>query len=177
MAARFLRGRRRTLRNRPSSATVKTQSITFVLSIMLGCLAAHAQDQTGKLGPVGPAPGSLRKDKVPQGPTPKMPDGKPDLSGVWTPTNFMLMGGQPSLQPWADALYKERRANLSKDDPEGSCLPAGVPRISPFPMKLIQTPAVVVMLEEGNVHSYRQFFLDGRGHPKDLEPLWMGDRK
>ena len=42
-------------------------------------------------------------------------------------------------------------------------------------MKLVQTPALVVMLEEGNIHSYRQFFLDGRGHPKDLEPLWMGD--
>ncbi len=42
-------------------------------------------------------------------------------------------------------------------------------------MKFVQTPALVVMLEEGNVHSYRQFFLDGRNHPKDIEPLWMGD--
>jgi hypothetical protein len=34
---------------------------------------------------------------------------------------------------------------------------------------------LVLMLDEGNVHSYRQFFLDGRGHTKDLGPLWMGD--
>ena len=128
----------------------------------------------GKLGPVGPGAGQLRKDNAPKGPTPKMPDGKPDFSGVWNPTNFIAMG-QPSLTPWADALYKERRANLSKDDPEGHCLPAGVPRISPFPMKMVQTPTLVVMLDEGNVHSYRQFFLDGRGHAKDLDPLWMGD--
>jgi hypothetical protein len=151
------------------------QSMNFVLAIALGCLAARSQDQTGKFGPVGPGPATQRKGSAPEGPTPKTPDGKPDLSGVWTPVNFMLMGGQPSLQPWADALYKERRANLSKDDPEGHCLPAGVPRISPFPMKLVQTPTLVVMLDEGNIHSYRQFFLDGRGHPKDLDPLWMGD--
>src|SRR5580658_4102482 len=125
-------------------------------------------------GPAGPGAGALQKDTAPKGPTPRMPDGKPDLSGVWNPLNFIAMG-QPSLQPWADALYKERRANLSKDDPEGHCLPAGVPRISPFPMKMVQTPSLVVMLEEGNVHSYRQFFLDGRGHAKDLDPLWMGD--
>ena len=147
---------------------------TIVLAMLaLGCLPSFAQQQTGKFGPVGPETRE-RKDKVAQGPAPKMADGKPDFSGVWTPTNFFAMG-QPSLQPWAEALYQERRANLSKDDPEGHCLPAGVPRISPFPMKLVQTPTLVVMLEEGNIHSFRQFFLDGRGHPKDLNPLWMGD--
>src|ERR1700722_6155837 len=154
---------------------VKTQSLHYVVIALAFVALAAAQDQTGKFGSVGPAPGTLRKDKIPEGPTPKMPDGKPDMSGVWTPTNFISMGGQPALQPWADALYKERRGNLSKDDPEGHCLPAGVPRISPFPMKLVQTPSLVVMLDEGNIHSYRQFFLDGRGHAKDLDPLWMGD--
>jgi hypothetical protein len=153
----------------------KTRFFNLVVSALAFAALAAAQDQAGKFGPVGPGPATQRKGTAPQGPAPKMPDGKPDLSGVWTPTNFMSMGGQPSLQPWADALYKERRANLSKDDPEGQCLPAGVPRISPFPMKLVQAPTLVVMLDEGNVHSYRQFFLDGRGHPKDLDSLWMGD--
>lgn len=136
-------------------------------------VAAAAQGPSGKFGPVGPT-AAPPKDTAPKGPTPKMPDGKPDFSGVWDPTNFASIG-QPSLQPWAEALYKERRANLSKDDPEGHCLPAGVPRISPFPVKVVQTSKLVVLLEEGNIHSYRQFFLDGRGHPKDPEPLWMGD--
>jgi hypothetical protein len=158
---------------------VETQSTRLVVAaiaaVALGCFTSPAQDQSGKFGPVGPGAAAQRKGIAPHGPAPKTPDGKPDLSGVWTPTNFMLVGGQPSLQPWADALYKERRANLSKDDPEGHCLPTGVPRISPFPMKLVQTPTLVLMLDEGNIHSYRQFFLDGRGHPKDLNPLWMGD--
>ena len=104
-----------------------------------------------------------------------MPDGKPDFSGVWTPGGTFGNIGQVPLQPWAEAVYKERRANLSKDDPEGHCLPAGVPRISPFPYKIVQTPKLVVILDEGNVHSYRQLYLDGRGHDKNLGPLWMGD--
>ena len=91
-----------------------------------------------------------------------MPDGKPDLSGVWTPGLSFTQMGQVPLQPWAEELYKQRRANLSKDDPEGHCLPAGVPRISPFLQKFVQTPTLLVILDEGNIHSYRQVFLDGR---------------
>jgi len=112
---------------------------------------------------------------APTGPTPRMADGKPDLQGVWNPGLTFMNVGQPSLQPWAEALYKERRANLSKDDPEGHCLPAGVPRISPFPQKIVQTPTLVVILDEGNIHSYRQVYLDGRKHLEDSGPLWMGD--
>ena len=50
-----------------------------------------------------------------------------------------------------------------------------MPRISPFPYKIVQKPTLVVILDGGNIHSYRQFFLDGRGHPKDPDPLWMDD--
>jgi hypothetical protein len=131
----------------------------------------------GKFGPVGPEgqKGKSKGPAAPSGPTPRMPDGKTDFQGVWTPGGtFGNMGGLPSLQPWADALYKERRANLSKDDPEGHCLPAGVPRISPFPYKIVQTPTLLVILDEGNIHSYRQVALD-RGHAPDPGPLWMGD--
>ena len=49
-----------------------------------------------------------------------------------------------------------------------------MPRISPFPQKLVQTNNLFVILDEGNVHSYRQVFLDGRGHAKGLDQLWMG---
>jgi len=41
----------------------------------------------------------------PSGPTPKMPNGKPDFSGVWNPGLGFATLGQVSLQPWADALY------------------------------------------------------------------------
>jgi len=107
-------------------------------------------------------------------PPPRTPDGRVDLAGVWSVGTTFGNIGQPPLQPWAEALLQERRRTLSKNDPEGFCLPAGVPRISPFPYKIVQTPTLVVLLDEGNVHSYRQFFMDGREHPKSAEPLWMG---
>lgn len=155
---------------------VTAATVAAVLSLLP--VKSPAQSEQGKKGKSEKGAAEkhwLERDQAPTGPTPHMPDGKPDFSGVWTPgPNFFAMG-QPPLQPWADALYKERRANLSKDDPEGHCLPAGVPRLSPFPYKIVQTPTLIVYLDEGNVHSYRQFFLDGRGHPKDMDPLWMGD--
>jgi hypothetical protein len=139
-----------------------------LLLVMMGLDAA--------LSAQAPSTGnSMGSEKAPAGPTPRTPEGKVDFSGVWDPGSTFFNIGQLPLQPWADELMKQRRANLGKDDPEAQCLPAGVPRISPFPQKFVQTPTLVVILDEGNVHSYRQLFLDGRGHPKDMDPLWMGD--
>jgi hypothetical protein len=115
-----------------------------------------------------------RTRQGPPGPVPKMPDGKPDLSGVWYAPRT-VDPGIPAMLPWAEKLTKERTESHSKMDPEARCLPAGVPRMNPFPYKFVQTPTLLVMLFEGNIHSYRQVFLDGRGHPKDLEPTWYGD--
>ena len=115
-----------------------------------------------------------KADNAPKGPTPRFADGKVDFNGVYEPANFSNYGGALPLQPWAQKVYDDRRASLSKDDPEGNCLPAGVPRISPFPQKFVQTKDLLVILDEGNVHSYRQIFMDGRGHGKGLDNLWMG---
>ena len=41
-------------------------------------------------------------------------------------------------------------------------------------MKLVQTDSVLVMLFEGDVPGFRQVLLDGRDHPKDLNPTWQG---
>jgi hypothetical protein len=113
-------------------------------------------------------------------PAPRLPDGKPDLSGLWGPdvhlmydiTSALKPGEQLPIQPWALKVTKER---MSREDPEAHCLPGGVPRMSPYPWKIVQTPALIVFLFEGNMHSYRQVFMDGRGHPKDLDPTWFGD--
>jgi hypothetical protein len=49
--------------------------------------------------------------------------------------------------------------------------------MTPLPYKIVQGPKMVVLLSEGNTHSYRRFFLDGRGHPKDVndDPSYTGD--
>ncbi len=109
---------------------------------------------------------------VPQGPTPRMPDGKPDLSGVWLPS-FPTDGGNPEPLPWAAALAKERQGNASKDIPSGHCLPLGVIMSTfVFPYQFVQTPKLLIMMYEGEFP--RQVFLDGRPHPKDPNPSWLG---
>ena len=115
-------------------------------------------------------------------PAPKQADGKPDLSGLWLTQGIYigdiakdLKPGEVPFQPWAEALYKQRRETLSKDDPTGWCIPGGVPRSDavPYPFKVLHTRGMVVILYEA-VHAYRQIFTDGRELPKDPNPTWLG---
>ena len=58
------------------------------------------------------------------------------------------------FQPWAEELYKKRRANNSKDDPTANCIVGGVPRsdLVRYPFKILQVPGMVVILYEA-VHA------------------------
>ena len=112
--------------------------------------------------------------------TPRTADGKVDFSGIWTPDRKFIYDINDALKPgetlpiqeWALKVTLER---LSKDDPEALCLPAGVPRQAPYPWRILQTPTHMFFLFEGNIHSYRQIFLNGK-HPDsaDLDPTWYG---
>lgn len=116
----------------------------------------------------------LTPHPTPAGPAPRAPDGKPDLTGVWY-AQRTVDPGKPDPLPWADALQRERAANNSKDAPGAHCLPRGLTNAGAlFPFKLVLTPTLLVMLFEDDTPSHRQVFLDGRGHPKDDNPSWMG---
>ena len=115
---------------------------------------------------------------------PRLPDGSPDLSGVWmgggsssADIRMSLKEGEELvLLPWAAEHMLTLR---SQDDPQGNCLPSGVPRGSPYPWRMVQAsshqpPSIIFILFEGNIHSYRQIFMDGRAHPEDVIPTWFG---
>jgi hypothetical protein len=105
------------------------------------------------------------------GPTPRTPDGKPDFSGVWNGSNDPDPE-EPSALPWAEAIAKQHIANNFADDPGVRCLPG--PYLSgPLFFKFVQTPKLIVVLVE-NPPYLQQIFLDGRPHPKDFNPSWMG---
>jgi len=102
--------------------------------------------------------------------------GVPDLSGVWIVRGSANLPDDLPYRPEALKLWQARKANLSKDDPAAYCLPNGVVRVTSLPYKIVQTPQLLVLLSEGNTHSFRRFFLDGRAHNLDLEPnSWTGD--
>jgi Carboxypeptidase regulatory-like domain len=112
---------------------------------------------------------------TPAGPTPRMPDGKPDLSGVWY-SQRTVDPGNPEMKAWAEAVLKERAENNRKDSPQSRCQPLGVLRSSvvTHAWRTVHTPSFLMMISEMDVPGYRQIYLDGRGHPTDFFPTWTG---
>jgi len=113
-------------------------------------------------------------------PVPRTADGKPDLSGVWVIRNgsfYLTWDLKPEdIRPWAAAQYKQRADDFRKDSDGIACLPPGPKAgigVGPFPMKIVQTANLVVVLYEYET-IFRQIFTDGRALPEDPNPAWMG---
>jgi hypothetical protein len=111
---------------------------------------------------------------------PKSWDGKPDLSGVWMVQNGSFYLTSPlkpeDIRPWAAALYKQRAEDYRKDTDGIGCLPPGPKAgigVGNLPMKIVQTPNLIVVLYEYQT-IFRQIFTDGRALPEDANPTWMG---
>jgi hypothetical protein len=134
-------------------------------------------------------------------PPPRAPDGKPDLSGLWTiaealpcpklltddfgeclektpisqvtaDLNKVVPGGLP-FTPWGlEVLNRRKQSGL---DPHVQCMPSNFPRMFTLPhiTRFIQAPGLLALLNEFNA-SYRQIFTDGRPLPADPQPSWNG---
>jgi hypothetical protein len=132
-------------------------------------------------------------------PIPRAADGKPDLSGVWITGALQLLIGDaearaiqradaaagrpappprepPPYKPAAEARRQEFLARRGIDDPMARCLISGVPRITtrPLPFQIVQMPGQVILLYEAH-HAFRIVPTDGRPHPDDLDPSYLGD--
>ena len=109
----------------------------------------------------------------------------PDLSGVWYVSEYrknILPNEDPPFQPWAETLFKKRQIEAAQADPDKGpdptprCIPPGIPRtmLQPFPWEIVQARDRVIMIFEYQ-SLVRQIFTDGREHPKDLDPTYMGN--
>ena len=135
-------------------------------------------------------------------PTPRLSNGKPDLTGVyqassrrgreWDAQTPGAAPGQPAqatsagvntaqrepipFRPEALKRAQEILNRRSVDDPAAHCLPVASPRITPvslFPMEFVHTPSKLVIL-------YEYFWLFrsipfGGTHDADLDPSFLGD--
>ena len=83
--------------------------------------------------------------------------------------------GEEPMRPETAEIFKQRAPNAGRDFPTGHCLPAGVPTswMIPIPFKIVQTPGLIAVLFEGD-NTIRQIYTDGRAHPADPFPLWLG---
>jgi hypothetical protein len=131
---------------------------------------------------------------------PRTADGKPDMSGIWVATGALLLfeGEQafaaaraadaaagrpfgnsneaPPYKPEAEAQRQYFLGRRGIDDPMARCLLTGVPRIKfrPLPFEIVQLPDRVIMLYEIH-HAFRIIPTDGRPHPEDAEPSYLGE--
>src|SRR5436190_12242066 len=111
-------------------------------------------------------------------PPPRSLDGKPDLSGVWKSPNAdrleanIAQGPNASaVQPWAQALFDKRLADVRADSPRAHCLPLSVPFHNVFDLlRIAQTPALTVIMYEAPNNVFRTVFTDGRDLPADPNP-------
>jgi hypothetical protein len=117
-------------------------------------------------------------------PAPRLPDGKPDLSGIWNPPagyirNIAVNSKEEiPFQPWAKALYDERATGkFWLEEPDANCLPQGVPKVllAPAPWRIVQTPGIVFFIHEA-FNLWWQAFTDGREFAPhvDVSPTWHG---
>ena len=116
-----------------------------------------------------------------------------DLTGVWYPSSvntFSFIYTDPQgqalkslpLTPWGEEKMKGNHpiggayTALTSNDPNFACLPPGVPNIytHAYPVEVLQVPGRTILFFEYG-HFVRQIFTDGREHPKDANPTWMGD--
>jgi len=117
----------------------------------------------------------LAEQDVPDLPRPETTDGKPDLTGMW------MYGSDPfppvpKLTDWAAKLVAERTRNHFIESPRFRCLPTSLPiptHTPPIFGKFVHTPDLIVILYEG-ILGFRQIFMDGRDHPEDIDPSWLG---
>ena len=128
----------------------------------------------------------------PEGPVPRAADGKPDLTGVWwlgrEPALDTGRVGSPRSGPAPApavgstfaSLYNAEAAQKAKtlgdkDDPSLRCVPSvgGPPMTNIF--QLVQTPKVVVLLQE-TFHGFRVIPTEpGRQHSEIQPPAYWGD--
>lgn len=147
--------------------------------------------------------GRGRGPRPPSRPTPHLADGRVNLGplpgekGVWEgnagstlatnikgidnprmnlPTNLKV-ADVPFL-PWARAVYNYRQATTTKDDPHVRCKPSGGPRMfhTPYGMEFLDLPDQqrIIIVGVGGPHTWRTIYMDGRPHPKDLDPTFAG---
>jgi len=104
------------------------------------------------------------------------PPGGLDNPGMYLPTNLKI--SEVPFQPWARAIYEYRQEQTTKDDPHVRCKPSGGPRMfhTPYGMEFLDEPELkrVYITGVGGPHTWRVIYMDGRDHPKDLDPSFSG---
>ena len=142
---------------------------------------------------LAPAPAAAQSAaaKSPSAAIPRLVDGKPDFNGVWDRPRVADVTkngnacGANSLgckqEGSGELPFTARGLEIWKDvehrfDYSARCMPWGYTRAwqTEYPAEIIQTPERLAILWESN-NVFHVVPTDGRSHPKDMDPTWMGN--
>ena len=103
---------------------------------------------------------------------------EPSLAGMWMPAPELAatwLDGKPQLTTEAAALARDYDPRRS--DSTLFCMPRGTPRntlsTAPAPLEILQRAEQITLIFDGR-GDVRRFFLDGRPHPQEPVPNWLG---
>ena len=180
--------------------SIVTVAALAVFSVELLPMRGQAQrGQTTTPAARGQAPAGRGQAAAPANAVPRMPDGKPDLTGIWQVLDLSLDGniephsaswgvhaGQGAIVdppdgkiPYLPAALAKRQENYKNraQDPVAHCFKPGVPRITytPFPFQITQNPKWVQITYEF-VHNHRNIYLNESTHLEGID-FYNGDSR
>jgi hypothetical protein len=136
---------------------------------------AGRQGAPGRQGGRGRATG-------PAAPAPRNAAGRVFLSGATPADKGVWIGGglgqrdDAVLQPWARGIIIDR--NVHELEPHTRCKASGVSRpfLTPYGVEIVELTEAkrIYMFDIGGPHTFRTIYMDGRSHPKNLQPTYYG---
>ena len=171
----------------PRGRRTLTPTVTTTYTLSVTGPGGSADKRTVTVVVAGTRPGASPSDPSASAKkaVPRTADGKPDLSGVY---GYGALGGgrgaapqvagglptTPTLKPGAEK-YKVVRA-ADDTGQYSTCMPPGIPQtfFVPYYFQIVQAPTQVVIAHE-YLHLFRIIPTDGRAHPPDPDPSWMGN--
>ncbi|HUI81565.1 MAG TPA: hypothetical protein VLY24_26755 [Bryobacteraceae bacterium] len=168
-----------------------SMAMVAILAALVWCAAEPAHLSAQARSAEAATPASAASPTA----VPRMPDGHPDLSGVWWRGADIGGRGGPPLggrggaaggpPPSFASLYQpsakaKAKTLADKDDPSLGCVPTafGTLNVSLFDVgavgQIVQTPKFLVMLTE-TYHGFQIIPFDGRPHRDNVPPSNRGD--
>jgi hypothetical protein len=165
--------------------------ISVTLTLVLAAGSLLAQNPQRGAAPARPTP------RLPDG---RVNFGAPEgEKGLWAPQGIIQLSINPNsvnragaasqlpnnirledvpFQPWARALHASRQAAFESDEPHTRCKASGGARqfITPYGVEFVEVPEMklIYIFDIGGPHTFRTIYMDGRQHPKDLQPGYYG---
>ena len=153
-----------------------------VLSVLIALLG---------LAPVTAAAQAAQAKVDLKAPAPRLPNGKPDFSGVWarpgtqdltrtfTNANGTSNIGEPNplpFTPWGQAQW-DNYDPTKEGDYAGSCMPFGwIRSFTPHPMQILQNNEYITFLFEQST-MFQVVNTEGLPHRQGWPPTWFGDSR